>query len=168
MSVEMAGVTLRQLMDMSAGFADERMTPSILTDVFDHDGDAVAFILKRGLASPPGEAFAYSSSASHLVTAVLAAALERVDGVKPRSVLDYAEEKLFKPLEIDARNAFSSRFRPSKVSEFERAGFGWGTDAQGLHSGCCLLRLRPVDMVSAYYLICRSPYDLTCRSISAG
>ena len=23
------------------------------------------------------------------------------------------------------------------------------------------------DLISAYYLICRSPYDLTCRSVSA-
>ena len=25
--------------------------------------------------------------------------------------------------------------------------FGWATDAAGLHSGCCMLRLRPADMI---------------------
>jgi hypothetical protein len=31
--------------------------------------------------------------------------------------------------------------------------FDWGTDAAGLHSGCCLLRLRPADMIKFGELI---------------
>lgn len=147
MSAEIAGVTLRQLMDMSAGFADERLSFSLIEDVLEHDGDAVTFILRRGLATRPGESFGYSSSASHLVTAVLAAALARADGADPRSVLDYAEAKLFRPLDIDTADAYSARVRPSRADAFERAGFGWGTDSRGVHSGCCLLRLRAGDML---------------------
>jgi CubicO group peptidase (beta-lactamase class C family) len=95
--------------------------------------------------SSPGETFAYSNSSAHLVTAVLAQALREADGSNSRTVLDYAMEKLFKPLGIDIRNAYTARFRPDDVEPFEKAGFGWATDAQGINSGCCLLCLRPAD-----------------------
>ena len=51
--------------------------------------------------------FLYSNISSHLVAAVLASALQRADGDAPRSVLDYAREKLFDPLEIDTQPAFT-------------------------------------------------------------
>ena len=54
---------------------------------------------------PPGEAFSYSSRGSHLVSAVLREALVRADGDDPRTVLEYAREKLFDPLEIDSSGA---------------------------------------------------------------
>ena len=53
----------------------------------------------------PGEAIYYSSRSAHLVTAVLAEALSRADGDDPRTVLDYAREKLFDPLEINSSGA---------------------------------------------------------------
>ena len=68
-----------------------------------------------------------------------------MDGASSRSVLDYAREKLFEPLDIDTTGASSARFTPNSGSDPTR--FGWDTDARGLHSGCCLLRLRPVDML---------------------
>ena len=147
MTAEIASVTLRQLMNNTAGFADERQSPQLIWDVFDQDSDAVAFILKRGLANPPGQIFGYSSSSAHLVTAVLAAALERADGPRRHAVLRYAEEKLFAPLDIDTKDAFSGRVAHDDSAAFDRAGFGWGTDAQGLNTGCCLLRLTPADMI---------------------
>lgn len=147
MSTELAGVTLRQLMDMSAGFGDERFNPLLGEQMFEHEGDTVSFVLRRGLENPPGERFGYSNGAAHLVTAVLAAGLQREDGDSPRSVLDYAREKLFGPLGIDTSGASSARFAPSDNSGSDRTGFGWDTDARGLHSGCCLLRMRPADML---------------------
>jgi hypothetical protein len=39
---EVAGITRRQLMTMSAGFQDEMGTPSLIGDGFRQDGDAVA------------------------------------------------------------------------------------------------------------------------------
>jgi hypothetical protein len=36
-------------------------------------------------------------------------------------VLDYATEKLFKPLGIDTRNAYTARFRPDDPTPFEIA-----------------------------------------------
>ena len=147
MSGDMARVTLRQLMTMSAGFPDDELDPSLFRDVIQQNGDAVAFILKRGLVSPPGETFAYSGSSAHLVSAVLAQALRQADGSNPRTVLDYATEKLFKPLGIDTRNPYTARFRPDDPTPFENAGFGWATDAQAINIGAGNLRLRPTDML---------------------
>lgn len=147
MTGDMARVTLRQLMTMSAGFQDDDSTPSLFGDVIRQDGDAVTFILKRGLVSTPGETFAYSNSSAHLVSAVLTQALRQADGSNPRTVLDYATEKLFKPLGIDTRNAYTARFRPDDPTPFENAGFGWATDAQAINIGAGGLRLRPADML---------------------
>jgi CubicO group peptidase (beta-lactamase class C family) len=36
---------------------------------------------------------------------------------------------------------------PTPLSYDTMSAFGWGTDAAGLHSACCLLRLRPADMI---------------------
>ena len=147
MTDELARVTLRQLMTMSAGFPEDDSNPSLIDDAIRQDGDAVAFILKHGLVSTPGETFAYSNSSAHLVSAVLAEALRRSDGSSPGTVLDYATEKLFKPLGIDTRNAYTARFRPDDPTPFEKAGFGWATDARGINIGAGLLRLRPADML---------------------
>ena len=67
MSGDMARVTLRQLLTMSAGFENDDATPSPFADAIQQNGDAVAFILKRGLVSPPGETFTYSNCSAHLV-----------------------------------------------------------------------------------------------------
>ena len=147
MTDDVARVTLRQLMTMSAGFPDDESIPSLIGDAIRQDGDAVAFILKHGLVSPPGETFAYSNASAHLVSAVLAEALRRSDGSNPRTVLDYATEKLFIPLGIDTRNAYTARFRPDDPTPFEKAGFGWATDARGINIGAGQLRLRPADML---------------------
>ena len=62
-------------------------------------------------------------------------------------MLDYATEKLFKPLGIDTRNAYTARFRPDDPTPFDNAGFGWATNAQGINIGVGNLRLRPADML---------------------
>jgi CubicO group peptidase (beta-lactamase class C family) len=144
---DLARVTLRQLMTMSAGFEDDEVTPSPFADAIRQD-DAVAFILKRGLVNPPGETFVYSNGSAHLVSAILAEALRQADGPNPRTVLDYATEKLFKPLGIDTHNPYTSRFRSDDSTPFEKAGFGWATDGQGINIGAGGLRLRPADMLT--------------------
>ena len=53
MSAELAGVTLRQLLDMSAGFGDDRFNSQLGEQMFEHDGDTVAYILRRGLENSP-------------------------------------------------------------------------------------------------------------------
>jgi CubicO group peptidase (beta-lactamase class C family) len=81
------------------------------------------------------------------VAAVLAAALERADGGRPRTILDYAREMLFDPLGISTRRAFSRPVPDLFAPEFVKAGFGWGTDPNGIQLGMVGLRLTAPDMV---------------------
>ena len=94
-----------------------------------------------------GTEFSYSNTSSHLVAAVLAAAFQRADGDHPRSVLDYAREKLFDPLQIDTRPAYTKPIPYTAAAEFVDAGFGWGTDPQGIAVGAFGLRLRTPDLL---------------------
>ena len=94
-----------------------------------------------------GSAFWYSNPSAHLVAAVLAAALERAAGDPPRTVLDYAREKLFDPLGISTREAFSGPLPDFFAPEFNKAGFGWGTDPDGIQIGGFGLRLRAPDLL---------------------
>ena len=133
MTPQMGSITLRHLLTMTSGI------PDIGVPVFSAD-DTVGMILTYGTVSDPGEQFAYSRSAAHLIGAVLAEAVNR-------SVLDYAREKLFDPLGIDSRPAWEGWDTDSKNSGFNRPGFAWGTDRQGVHSGCCMLKLTTADMI---------------------
>ena len=147
MTVEEKQISLRQLMDMTAGFPPDEPR-DVIWKVFQHDQDPVPLILTEGLSVPPGEVFQYSSRSSHLVSAVLQAALERAHDERFPTVLAYARAKLFDPLEIDTHLAYEKPVvLPTPLSYDTMSTFGWGTDAAGLHSACCLLRLRPVDMI---------------------
>jgi CubicO group peptidase (beta-lactamase class C family) len=147
MTVEQKHISLRQLMDMTAGFPPDEPR-DVIWKVFQHDQDPVPLILTEGLSVPPGEVFQYSSRSSHLVSAVLQAALERTNGEQFPTVLAYARAKLFDPLEIDTRPAYEKPVvLPTPLSYDTMSAFGWGTDAAGLHTACCLLRIRPADMI---------------------
>jgi len=146
MSDATAQTTLRQLMTMSGGFDD------YLPAVYEWDkpakpGAAYVDLLLERPQYPSGSAFWYSNPSAHLVAAVLAAALERADGVPPRTVLDYARERLFDPLGISTRKAFSEPLPDVFAPEFSKAGFGWGTDPEGIQIGGFGLRLTAPDML---------------------
>jgi CubicO group peptidase (beta-lactamase class C family) len=141
-------ITLRQLMSMTAGFPPDDPAPfENIHNVFKQRTDPIPMILTDGLDLPPGHSFSYSSRSSHLVSAVLREALVRADGDHPRTVLEYAREKLFDPLEIDSTGAREQRVLLSDPAYDRLTRFDWGTDAAGLHTACCLLRLRPADML---------------------
>ena len=147
MTREEKQITLRQLMDMTAGFPPDEPF-EVIWKVFRHRQDPVPLILTEGLSVEPGAVFQYSSRSAHVVSAVLNAALERADGQRFSSVLSFARAKLFDPLEIDTRPAYEKPVvLPPPLSYDTMSAFGWGTDAAGLHSACCLLRLRPADMI---------------------
>jgi CubicO group peptidase (beta-lactamase class C family) len=147
MTPDQKQINLRQLMDMTAGYPPDQ-PQDVIWKVFQHDHDPVPLILTEGLSVEPGEVFQYSSRSSHLVSAVLKAALERTNDERFPTVLAYARAKLFDPLEIDTRPAYEKPVvLPTPLSYDTMSDFGWGTDAAGLHSACCLLRLRPADMV---------------------
>jgi CubicO group peptidase (beta-lactamase class C family) len=135
MSPPVAAITLRQLLTMTSGLPpDEGFYPTI----FSTGQDWVAWILKRGLAGPPGT-FRYSSAGSHLLSAVLSHATGR-------SALDYAREKLFDPLGISTRPATEVMVAPGSLDDYERAGFAWPTDPQGRYIGGGGQKLTARDM----------------------
>ena len=140
MSASVAGITLSQLLTMTAGFpsGEEAAGPA-----FAQSDDWVREILTHPV-SPPGDRFAYSNGTSHL----LAAVLEEATGT---SALDYARSRLFGPLDIDTRPAFrGARLHgPSAraFTEYDNAGFAWPVDPQGVSTGWWGIRLRPRDMV---------------------
>jgi CubicO group peptidase (beta-lactamase class C family) len=121
MSRQVSRATLRDLLTMSAGFAgvDRDRTREYMTDP-----DPVGRIL-RAAPDRLGGGFEYSNQAAHLLSAVLA----RATG---RSLLDYAEARIFDPLGIDTSEA---------------AGFEWPVDRGDLHLGWGGLRLSPADLV---------------------
>ncbi len=148
LTAEEKSIRLRQLMSMTAGFPPDDPAPSeSIHPVFRMRTDPIPMILTDGLAHPPGEGFSYSSRSSHLVSAVLREALVRADSDPPRTVLQYAREKLFDPLEIDSGGAREERVLLSDPNYDRLTRFDWATDAAGLNSACCLLRLRPADMI---------------------
>ena len=146
LTAEEKGITLRQLMTMTAGFPGDEPLKNI-HGVFVQRTDPVPTILSEGPELKPGDGFYYSSRGSHLVSAVLRDALARADGERPRTVLEYAQQKLFDPLEIDSAGAHGERVLLSDPAYDVLTRFDWGTDAAGLHTACCLLRLRPADMI---------------------
>ena len=94
-----------------------------------------------------------------LVAAVLAAAPEREDGDHPRTILDYAREKLFDPLSISTRPAFSQPLPDLFAPQFAQAGFGWGTNPAGIQIGAFGLRLTAPDMMKIGELTDDPPED---------
>lgn len=126
----------------SAGFGFDEPVATI----FSGAKDPVPRILSAPEYIPPGTTNYYSSRSAHLVTAVLLEALNRADGDDPRTVLGYAIQKLFTPLGIKTEPAFTGRATVGDPAFDSRTDFGWGTDAAGLNSGCCLLRLTPADV----------------------
>jgi CubicO group peptidase (beta-lactamase class C family) len=145
LTAEEKSITLRQLMSMTAGFPSDAHGDNF--DKAFERTDPIPAILTGGLEWPPGEVFSYSNPGAHLVSAVLREALVRADGDNPRTVLDYAREKLFDPLEIDSSGAQERHVTLGDPAYEVPTRFDWGTDAAGLHTACCLLRLRPADMI---------------------
>ena len=136
MSGDTAKVTLRHLMTMSGGFNNEFPLGGLVWEKYAEPGHSfVNVLLERRQEFEPGKVFHYSDVSAHLVAAVLAAALERADGDRPRTVLDYAREKLFDPLGISTRPTFSQALPDLFATEFVTAGFGWGTDPNGIQLG---------------------------------
>jgi CubicO group peptidase (beta-lactamase class C family) len=147
MPAAVAAVTLRELMTMSGGFPGTDPEYETVKRMFASRTDFVAYLLREGQAAEAGTQFLYSNTSSHLVAAVLAAALRRAEGDHPRSLVDYAREKLFDPLGIDTDPAFVEPLPDTEAADFAEAGFGWGTDPQGIPVGAFGLRLTAADLV---------------------
>ncbi len=119
MSPAVARVTLREVLTMTGGFATAR---GDATGGQMSAPDPVGAIL-RAARPTPARSFHYSSQGAHVLGAVVAEATGS-------SLLDYARSRLLDPLGIDT----------------DETGFGWATDARGLHQGWTSLTLRPSDV----------------------
>jgi CubicO group peptidase (beta-lactamase class C family) len=144
MTPRAARVTLRDLLTMTSGFADEGDGGASWDPAQD---DAVRTILQSGSVQDPGRFWLNSHGSTHLLTAVLAEASKG-------SVLDFARRVLFEPLGIRTRPAYQGVERlpapgstPAWSPEFRRAGFAWATDRQGVHVGGTLLKLTASDLL---------------------
>ena len=146
-------VTLEQLLAMTSGLAgddsslggDDHIVERML-----QSRDWVRHILSRQLVSRPGAEFAYSSSTSHLLSAIVADATGR-------STLAFAQAKLFGPLGIATDNAFEPTVShwpptPAQLKAFEQAPVAWPKDPQGYHFGGGFLRLPARDLAKLGYL----------------
>lgn len=134
-----SGITLRQLLTMTAGLPAD--PPDGKPDPALSGPDWVASVLRRGVVARPGSTFAYASGGSHLLAAILTRAVGT-------SVLDYARPRLFDPLGIDTRDAVEPRLDVDKDAEsrYDRAGFAWPKDPTGIQVGFGTLKMAPSDL----------------------
>ena len=104
-------ITLRQLMSMTAGFPPDDPAPfENIHSVFRRADRSDTDDPDRRPRSAAGRWLHSTRAVARiLVSAVLREALVRADPDRPRSVLDYAREKLFDPLEIDSSGAREGR-----------------------------------------------------------
>lgn len=89
------GITIRQLLTMTAGFEWDELGDDDYLDWIAAP-DPVAFLLSRPLVDTPGMAFTYNSAAVHLLGVLLSEAVAM-------SLSDYADAVLFGPLRIERR-----------------------------------------------------------------
>ena len=137
MRPEVAAITVRQLLTMTAGFPDTWDGDASLVS----SPDWVRAILTEGIDEQPGRFFAYSDAGPHLLSAILT----RATG---QSVLEYARAKLFDPLGIPTEPATDIVAVPGNTEMYDATeGFTWPVDPQGFQVGCCLLTLRPADLL---------------------
>ena len=77
------------------------------------------YLLDKPMKEEPGKSFYYNSGASHALSAIV----QKTTG---RASLEYATERIFKPLGI--------------------SGISWGTDKQGINSGSSRIFMKPEDL----------------------
>jgi CubicO group peptidase (beta-lactamase class C family) len=117
-------ITLRHLLTMSAGFANEVAEPGLF-ERWSASADPVAFTLAQTLQTPPGLALHYSNMNVHLLSAILT----RTTGM---NTADFAGRVLFTPLGI----------QPGM----------WPADPTGIAYGAGWLALTPRAMAKFGYL----------------
>jgi CubicO group peptidase (beta-lactamase class C family) len=146
-------VTLEQLLTMTSGLAGDDSSlggDDAISDRMLESRDWVRHVLGRRLETAPGESWAYSSSTSQLLSAIVADATGQ-------STLAFARAKLFGPLGIATDNALEQTVRhwpptPAELAAYEQAPVAWPRDPQGYHLGGGALRLPARDLAKFGYL----------------
>ena len=136
MRPEVAAITLRQLLTMTAGLPDTwDADPAFLAAP-----DWIREILRQGNDQQPGRSFAYADAGPHLLSAVLVQATGQ-------PVLAYARDKLFDPLGIDTTGAAQPVASPANIAVYNKASTAWPVDPQGFQTGFNLLKLTPGELL---------------------
>lgn len=122
-------MTIRHLLTMTAGLEwNESGAYGAQNDTNTRmwaEKDQLQFLLDTPMKEEPGKSFYYNSGASHALSAII----QKTTG---KTSLDYATERIFKPLGI------------SDIS--------WGTDKQGIYSGSGRIFMKPEDLAKYGYL----------------
>lgn len=122
-------MTIEHLLTMTSGlYWPEYYSYDDQRNVYWHwksSSDHIQFVLDCEMVSEPGQDFNYNTGVSHLLMAIL----ERATNM---SAIDFAAEKLFKPLHI--------------------SDYYWLTDPQGVACGGDGLHLKPRGMAKIGYL----------------
>ncbi len=88
-------ITIRDLLQMRAGYPDEERTPSYLEIMFFSDNwHWLPHLVDFPLTSDPGTEFQYSNLTSHLLGAIVARACDT-------DLMSYAQENLFSPIDAE-------------------------------------------------------------------
>lgn len=123
------GITVKNLLTMTSGLDwtedGSYGTPTDSSGIMWKNQNAVQYVLSRPMKAEPGKEFYYSSGSSHVLSGII----QKTTGKKS---IDYATEKLFKPLGI------------SNVS--------WMYDKMGINSGSGKMFMKPEDMAKYGYL----------------
>lgn len=148
MTAEVAAITLRDVLTHTAGFAP--LTGGGEEFAFWEEPDEVRGILLDRAERGAGDGgFHYSDAGADIIGAVLVEATGK-------SVLEYAQEKLFEPMGIGGAEVWE-RIVPAGLSEAEQAAifteldaadFAWPRDGQGIHWTDVGLKLRGDDLVA--------------------
>lgn len=122
-------ITIKNLLTMTPGFdwqesGNYNTSSDSNTQMWASPNQAM-FVLNRPMADEPGKTFYYNSGASHL----LAAIVQRTSG---KTSLEYANERIFKPLGI--------------------SDLSWRIDRQGFYSGGGGIFMKPEDLAKYGYL----------------
>lgn len=113
-------ITIRELLQMRAGYPDEAFTPDRFEALFlSDDWHWLPHIVDFTLASEPGAEFAYSNLTSHILAVIVARATNS-------DLESYAQENLFSPIDAEIG--------------------GWSRDADGYNFGANEISVTARDM----------------------
>ncbi|TYR74238.1 serine hydrolase [Rossellomorea vietnamensis] len=124
-------ITIRHLLTMTSGMEVNEL---------EGNKDWIETVLNQPLLYEPGTTFQYSSGDSHLLSGIV----QKVSGM---TAAEFAEENLFKPLNINE--------------------YSWLTDPEGVHIGGFGIRMKPEQLMTLGYLLLNNGEHHNIRIVSA-
>ncbi len=162
MTPQVGAITVRQLLTMTAGLpADGAVDPRPSGE------DWVADIVRRGTVQPPGQGFAvlpawvatYRASRSRRPAGRVAPAIARAGrnprrGLRPAAVglregeaVRSARDRHHAQHSQPVLTGVSDRVEARQIQTYDKAGFAWPRDPQGINVGYGTMKMTAADMV---------------------